>query len=53
MQRQTKGLSLEEIGGRFGDEVVVHLTDENARLSQGRIEKGQVDHPSSLTPGGE
>ncbi len=24
---QTKGLSLEEINGRFGDEVVVHFAD--------------------------
>lgn len=26
-QLQTKGLSLEEINGRFGDEVVVHFGD--------------------------
>jgi hypothetical protein len=24
---QTKGLSLEEINGKFGDNVIVHLTD--------------------------
>lgn len=28
---ETKGLSLEEINERFGDEVVVHLADVNAK----------------------
>lgn len=47
---ETKGLSLEEIGERFGDEVVVHLTDlsEEERLKLDEkisAEKGSVaDH---------
>lgn len=28
---QTKGLSLEEINGKFGDEVVVHFADANEK----------------------
>lgn len=35
---QTKGLSLEEIGGRFGDAVVVHLTEEDARTQGAGLE---------------
>lgn len=47
---ETKGLSLEEIGERFGDEVVVHLTDlsqeERLKLDEKiSAEKGSVaDH---------
>ncbi len=42
---ETKGLSLEEVGERFGDEVVVHLTDlteaERRELDEKiRAEKG-------------
>lgn len=43
---ETKGLSLEEIGEKFGDEVVIHLTDlteeEKAALDR-EIEESKIE----------
>jgi hypothetical protein len=42
MFKQTKGISLEEINGKFGDEVIVYFTqisdEENAKLEAAAFE---------------
>jgi hypothetical protein len=57
---ETKGLSLEEINERFGDDVVVHLADVNAKrgdillhtLDEGDAEKrmAKVSHHENARP---
>ncbi|KAK7890390.1 hypothetical protein LTR67_008276 [Exophiala xenobiotica] len=46
---ETKGLSLEEIGERFGDEVVVHLTDLTEAERHELDEKIRAEKGGSLT----
>lgn len=55
---ETKGLSLEEIGEKFGDEVVVHLTDITAEqreqldreIEMSKEGGTQVTHLEATTP---
>ncbi|KAH7928765.1 general substrate transporter [Leucogyrophana mollusca] len=57
---ETKGLSLEEINIRFGDEVAVHFSDsigerqlggdmESKKLGSNEGEKGDIDHLEHIT----
>lgn len=47
---ETKGLSLEEIGEKFGDEVAVHLTDltEEQRRELDRVIESEKDVASTF-----
>ena len=41
---ETKGLPVEEIGALFGDEVVVHLTEDGHGIVEDKPDNEQVEH---------
>ncbi|KAK5013193.1 hypothetical protein LTR60_003995, partial [Cryomyces antarcticus] len=48
----TKGLSLEEINGRFGDEVVVHFSDATEKQRMDLVEAIAIDDRKNVVSAG-
>ncbi|KAK5148110.1 hypothetical protein LTR04_000705 [Oleoguttula sp. CCFEE 6159] len=49
---ETKGLSLEEINGRFGDEVVVHFSDATEKQRMDLVEAIAIDDRKNVVSAG-